>query len=1069
MSNLFVVESSAARNTAQRLRTAYVIVLLILAVAFWLRDAKLIRHIEIGAQGSQDISIACEQRTLAYRIANLLMSMRDGVPSNEQKTLLDQLERDLNEWKSSSTYVLSAAMEHSNDDTPMYSPLIHFQKAEEQRRSLEALARQALTLYRGDGSADAAVTEALTQSANSSIESFLENLPEYSRCMSQGIGELSLDFFADTNIKQEWAHKWTWILLCIVVCMILFILEPSIRSITRQQQEELNMRAELNRLALVARKTNNAVIITDEKQEIRWVNAGFTRLTGYELDEVINKVPGHVLQCENTDPNTVQRLRDHLREGRECRVEILNRSKNGNEYWLDIEVQPLRDKSESVIGFIAVETDITASVLQREELAEKEQIARRALKSHEDLLAAAVQTSVIATDPTGRITLFSRGAENMLGYRAEEVLNGSPAIFHDRHEMELRAVELSKELNRPIEGFEIFVAKTRDGGHDTHKWIYRRKDGGELQVSLIVSAIRDENGEISGFLGIATDITRIIEAENRLQRVNEELERSFAHANLMAEQANAANVAKSEFLANMSHEIRTPMNGVIGMTLMLLDTPLNAEQRHFAEVVRESAESLLALINDILDFSKIEAGKLSIECIALDIRHIMSGVNKVMRLRAEQKGLHLSIEIDDAVPQWLMGDPSRLRQVLFNLLGNAIKFTLVGHVRAVIEMEKTDHEAIWLRFRVMDTGIGIDEQKMKLLFNKFSQVDASTTREFGGTGLGLAICKQLVELMGGAIGVTSELHRGSEFWFVLPLKLQTTDVSTQHPEPPKLMASLHQVASMRDCFKGYRFLLAEDNLVNQEVARGMLLKLGCFVEVVNHGKEALEALTKQDYDLILMDVQMPEMDGFEATRRIRDSDLIPVERRKIPIIAMTAHAMEGDRERCVAAGMNDYICKPIALEPMINTLARCLSVEVIGSSADLENLNQLDTSATARLCDATFDANELLDRFMGDVVLVSEIIDDFLIELPQDIAVMRESIERGEVAQMIQRSHALRGAAANMAADRLAAIAAKIENGAVDQDLEFIKQYFDEMESEVSALVKELQTWLAAHEFGKID
>lgn len=1072
MSKLFVVESTASRNSAWRLRTSYLLVLLILALAFWLRDARLIRHIELGAQGSQDISIACEQRTIAYRVGNQLIALRDNDRDSVQSAALDHIRRDLNDWKSSSTYVLAAAMEHSNDETPQYSPADFFRKAEELRLPLSALAEQAIDMYRDNQdpvSGQTTVPDSFRQAISSITDSYMANLPNYTQLVDRGIHELNADFFEDTSVKQEWAHKWTWILLAIVVTLVLFILEPTIRHITRQQQEEASMRADLNRLALVARTTKNAVVITDEKQEIRWVNDGFTRLTGYQLDEVLHKVPGHFLQCEKTDPQTVNYLRESLREGRECRVEILNRAKFGEEYWLDIEVQPLRDEKGAVIGFIAVETDITSSVKQRNMLAEKEEIARRALKSHEDLLAAAVQTSVIATDIEGNITLFSRGSENMLGYKAEEVLNLSPAIFHDQDEIQARARELSQEYKRPVMGFDIFVVKTREGGHDERKWTYRRKDGGALQVSLIVTAIRDENDEVTGYLGIATDITRMIEAENKMQKINEQLEKSFEHANRMAEQANAANIAKSEFLANMSHEIRTPMNGVIGMTSMLLDTPLNAEQRHFAEIVRESADSLLALINDILDFSKIEAGKLNLECIGVDVRHIMTGVCKIMRLRAEQKGLLLSVEIADEVPQWLLGDPSRLRQVVLNLLGNAIKFTLAGSVRVVIDIEKSDGEHSWLRFCVQDTGIGIESEKLNLLFNKFSQVDASTTREFGGTGLGLAICKQLVELMGGTIGVKSELHKGSEFWFVLPLLQSADSVAPPHGLNPVMRtSSLTSAADLRDCFLDYRFLLVEDNLVNQEVASGMLRKLGCRVDVVNHGKEAIEAIKTRHYDLILMDVQMPEMDGFEATQQIRSSSTVPDSRRHIPIIAMTAHAMDGDRDRCVAAGMNDYICKPIALLPMVNTIARCLGLDVMNNDQINESSEaQIDVSAPKQTLEVVFDAQKLVERFMGDAGLVAEIVADFLVQLPNETAVIRDAMAHGDFEQVAQRAHALRGAAANMDAEQLASIVAGIEAKSMTRDDSQMRQDFEQLEGAIARLVVELQNWLSAHEFGK--
>jgi signal transduction histidine kinase/AmiR/NasT family two-component response regulator len=432
----------------------------------------------------------------------------------------------------------------------------------------------------------------------------------------------------------------------------------------------------------------------------------------------------------------------------------------------------------------------------------------------------------------------------------------------------------------------------------------------------------DDAGSLVGYRGVARDVTdkkrhleQLERANGELVRVNRELEEAIGREKKLAQAAAAANRAKSAFLANMSHEIRTPMNGVVGMAQLLTSEIGDAELRDRAKTIETSAESLLVLLDEMLDFSKIEAGKLELEDVSFAPRRLVSDTIALLEGKAKDKGLELSLAVDPDVPETLRGDPGRLRQVFTNLIGNAVKFTEAGEVTVTLALASETASSVLLHASVRDTGIGIAEETRHRLFDPFTQADVSTTRQFGGTGLGLTISKQLIEMMGGEINVESELGAGSTFWF-------TASFHRGAESEERSVPAIGNTASAND-LTGRRVLLAEDNIVNQKVAVAMLGRMGLRVDVVGDGIEALEALAERAYDAVLMDCQMPRLDGYQAVRRLRRGDGQALD-PSVPVIALTAHALTGDREKSLEAGMDDHLAKPLKMEDLQRALRRAM-------------------------------------------------------------------------------------------------------------------------------------------------
>jgi signal transduction histidine kinase/DNA-binding NarL/FixJ family response regulator len=500
------------------------------------------------------------------------------------------------------------------------------------------------------------------------------------------------------------------------------------------------------------------------------------------------------------------------------------------------------------------------------------------------------------------------------------------------------------------------------------------KDGNEYWVITTLTPMLNKDGKVEKIIAIDSNITERKQIEEDLLLANKIAEHSLKKGNKALNELMKAKreleesmKVKEQFLAKMSHEIRTPMNAIVGLTDILLEGNISLEQKECLEAVKLSSDNLLSIINDILDFSKLESGKLFLETLPFSLKEVIDGVFVTLRLTASHKGLDLSYSIQEDVPEIIVGDALRLRQILLNLLSNSVKFTEHGSVRVDVELTGKTTENSTLRFKISDTGIGIPEDRLATIFESFTQASNETSRKYGGTGLGLTIVKQLTELQGGTVEVKSVLNKGTEFFVTLSFKNKTEEDNA---------SKLSQKENEREMIGAIKVLLAEDNEMNQMVAQKVLVKWGFTVEIAENGKHTIQKLTDSNYDLILMDIQMPEMDGYEATKFIRNN--MPAPKSGIPIIAMTAHAIVGEAEKCIALGMDDYISKPFNQKDLYEKIAK-----QIKKAGTMENKERHKENGKAKEEDfSCIDLSYLEEIAEGNSEFVRKMISAFLNQAP---------------------------------------------------------------------------------------
>jgi PAS domain S-box-containing protein len=905
----------------------------------------------------------------------------------------------------------------------------------------------------------------------------------------------------------------------------------------RDISERKEAEEELQKLSSAVEQSQVSVIITDPNGTIEYVNPKFSKVSGYSFHEAIGQNP-RVLNAGIQPPEFYKDMWDTINSGRDWQGEFANKKKNGDIYWENATISPIRNTEGRITHFVAVKEDITDRKQTEQELLK----SREALTNQASMLEKAVEqlesvnSVIMRWDTSGNVTGLNKFGQELFGYSEQEIV-GQPLIGTIVADEGGTAQDQRLMIDDILANPKKYIANENEN---------ICKNRGEIWMLWRNKPLKGADGELEEILSIGIDISD-----------RKEMEAKLAEAKEVAEGATRA---KSDFLANMSHEIRTPMNAIIGMSHLCLGTGLEVRQRDYIEKVYSSAQALLGIINDILDFSKIEAGKLDMEAIPFRLDEVLNNLGNLAAVKAQEKGLELLFNTHPDVPHALIGDPLRLGQILVNLTGNAVKFTEAGEIVIHTEPVRITDDEVEVRVAVKDTGIGMTSEQVGKLFQSFSQADTSTTRKYGGTGLGLAISKKLVEMMGGDIRVESEPDKGSAFIFtavfgrardmekeietIAPADLDrlkvlvVDDVASaremlettlesfsfrvtcvdsgqaalealgaapaddpfrlvlmdwkmpgmdgieasrrikRHSELTRMPTIIMVTAYGReevmrqaeeiglegfltkpvtsstlldtiigvfgekggfrragraeedwkietlDSIRGAHVLIAEDNPINQQVAQELLTQAGLKVAIANNGREAVDMLGENAYEAVLMDMQMPEMDGFEATRAIRQRP----EFKDLPIIAMTANVMAGDREKCLEAGMNDHVAKPIEPDKLFKTLVQWISPK----DRDISQPESQPSIATqtAKVLPASLagiDIDEGLRRVGGNRKLYHKLLVEFFQDHGEDVRAINEALDSNDEKTAQRLAHTIKGVSGSIGAGDLFGAAEKLD------------------------------------------
>jgi len=770
----------------------------------------------------------------------------------------------------------------------------------------------------------------------------------------------------------------------------------------------------------------------DVKGNILYVNDKFCEISGYTREELIGK-NHRIVKSNQHSPEEFKQMWRTICHGQVWHGQIKNKKKDSGFYWVNASIVPFLDKRGKPYQYISIRTDIT---LQKE--------LEKKLSDEQNFLAKVTDTmaqGLYALDNKGVCTFWNKEAESILGWSAKELIGKK---LHS-------IIYKEKQDGQPVLQKDCFIYHTvlKNKVYSSEDEFFSHKNGRLLPISITAAPLLEKNSMV-GVVAVFSDISK--------RKADEKI---ISQAIINAQQASQA---KSDFLANMSHEIRTPMNAVIGMTELALGTDLTGEQREYLEIVKDSSTALLGIINDILDFSKIEAGKLSLEMIEFDLHDLLKKILAMIITKAEFKGLQLRTEPLDnlELPTQLIGDPGRLRQVLINLLGNALKFTENGSITLSVSLQEKYTNRCCLLFKVIDTGVGIPEHKQATIFEAFSQADTSVTRKFGGTGLGLSISRQLIELMGGKIGVESVLNVKTTFYFTAwfdyvekPLPLPSPANAIQNsplkndtsPEVTVSEKASHLVLEQKPIL---HILLAEDNLINQKLAKKVLEKQGHTVIIANDGVEAVALFEQQAFDLILMDFQMPNMNGLDASLKIRE-----LEQQRgghVLIIAMTANAMQDDKERALKAGMDAYLSKPINVQALLDEISRFFPNKPADAPMAVEDSQEMET-----IC----DWEAALARLGGETDILEMMVGLFLEEQQGYLNAIHTALAAQDTPVLQRELHTLKGICATLGAEKIEAQLRSLESLAVKEEFENVALGLVNVEANLQILTQFLQQKLS--------
>jgi len=787
-----------------------------------------------------------------------------------------------------------------------------------------------------------------------------------------------------------------------------------VRDITERKriEEALRESEELFHSAFDSAPIGMALVSPDGQ----WLQANnaLCEIVGYSEEELLQTSAQAITHTDDLADNMDHIYRCLTGEIGSFQIEKRYVHKDGHSVWVLFNSTLVRDAKDHPLYFVSQVQNITERKRIEAALRVSEERFRGAFAS------APIGMALVSVE--GKWLRVNQAICNIVGYSEQELLETTfQTITHpDDLESDLR------QVHRVIAGeIQTYQMEKR----------YIHKQGHIVWILLGVSLVRDDNGTPLYFVAQIQDIT--------------ERKRIVAELAEARDAALEATRQKSKFLANMSHEIRTPMNGILGMTDLLLDTGMDENQRKYADTIRMCTVDLLTIINDILDFSKIEAGKVSLERVSFDLHDTVNGVAELFGERARAKGLQFVAIIYNDVPSHCYGDPVRLRQVLSNLVSNAIKFTLRGEVIIRVKKLEDTGSSARLRFEISDTGIGIAADVLPHLFQAFIQADPSMTRKFGGTGLGLAISQQLIEVMKGEIGVESTPAVGSLFWF--ELWLDKVDTTSGVPTADETSRNRGEAAGSKARKHPTRILVAEDNLINQRVTLGQLHKLGYDADVVSNGIEVLDALNRRDYDIILMDCQMPEMDGYQTSREIRNRE----EGTHTTIIALTASAMQGTREECFAAGLDDYITKPVDITKLAQILDKWIATEA--SPSPVADETKEDAAPRSQVLDPiVLESLQSLDAD-GEPSLLDDLIDIFLRDTPIRLGDLRKAIEANAFDTVHRVSHTLKGACAILGATHLTELCARLEEQSHENALDGAEETMQAVEQEARRVMDTLR------------